>query len=533
MPEYLTDLNDNEVISCDVAIVGAGAAGLTLARTLSGSALTVCVFESGGMDFDQQSQALAAGENTGDRYYDLIDSRLRFFGGTTAIWGGRCARYDAHDFERREWVQDSGWPISLADVEPYYTRATKDFELGDGAAAASAWQDGIGERLGFDQRVMTTGRWRFDDVAERFSSTRQQDLFATNGLRMVLHANLVDIEVNDNANTVTGLQFANKEGQRTRVTARSYVLACGGIDNARVLLASNSVQPNGIGNDSDCVGRYFMEHPHGRVGIMEAGKGFELWSAFQRRSDAEGRRVAPVLLPSAGVQRERELLNSALTFKLQRDPARGLAAQKKLMNQLKHQLAPTQRARSMWHGYRALRKFVQRTVRKPLARAKFNAGKTRVNVMVRAEQAPNRESRVFLASETDRFGIPLANLHWRLSSQDKHTVRELGRLLDAELQRLGLGSLALSDWLHESSDSWPVDETVGNHPIAGYHHIGTTRMSESATSGVVDRDCRVHGYDNLYIAGSSVFPTASWANPTFTIVALAHRLADKLLEDLK
>ena len=134
-----------------------------------------------------------------------------------------------------------------------------------------------------------------------------------------------------------------------------------------------------------------------------------------------------------------------------------------------------------------------------------------------------------LSSAKDEFGCPKANLDWQLGEQDKHTLRELARALNDELGRLDLGVLEPSVWLGEPGLNWPVDGTVGNHPIGGYHHAGTTRMSADPADGVVDRNCAVHGYPNLHVLGSSVFPTAGWANPTLTILALAHRLEAHLL----
>jgi choline dehydrogenase-like flavoprotein len=175
-----------------------------------------------------------------------------------------------------------------------------------------------------------------------------------------------------------------------------------------------------------------------------------------------------------------------------------------------------------------VRAWVQRELRETVERWRARLGITGLHVIVRAEQAPNPDSRVLLSSERDALGVPRANLDWRLGAQDKHTVAMFAATLDEELRRLGIGELRSSDWLHDPDPRWPVDPTVSNHPIGGYHHMGTTRMSAVPAHGVVDADCRVHEYANLYIAGSSVFTTSGWANPTLTILALALRLAAHL-----
>jgi len=148
--------------------------------------------------------------------------------------------------------------------------------------------------------------------------------------------------------------------------------------------------------------------------------------------------------------------------------------------------------------------------------------------MARAEQAPNPASRVLLGDERDALGCRRANLDWQLSELDKRSVLELARAVGREFHRLNLGQLQTSPWLEDGTVAWPVDPTVGNHPIGGYHHMGTTRMSDTPSSGVVDSNCTVHGYGNLHIAGSSVFTTGGWANPTLTLLALTHRLADHI-----
>jgi len=533
MFDDLQQYPDGARITCDIAIVGSGAAGITLARHLLAAKREVCLIESGGLDFETTTQALAAGPNLGADYYPLVDSRLRIFGGTTTIWGGRCARFEAIDFARRDWVTASGWPLCIEELAPYYQMAAADLELGQEAGSARGWLDDTDSQFNLVTSAFIRRLWRFDEVKERFGIARCSDIVGHSALRILLHANVVRIRAADNAATVCGLDVASLSGVRATVTARTYVLASGGIENARLMLASNDVEKGGIGNAWDQVGRYFMEHPHGRAAVLDAGTGFALWAAFQRRSALSGIPVAPVLLPAESLQRGEGILNSAFTFKLQRDAALGLSLRKRLYNELKHELAPTRTRRRLWHLYRDLRKTIQRTVRQPVERYRFERGLTRVNVLVRAEQAPNPASRVTLGATRDALSMPRAALDWRLSAIDKHTVAVMVERLARELRWLGIGGLQPAAWLADGGTDWPVDATVGNHPIGGYHHMGTTRMSADPAHGVVDRNCRVHGYANLYIAGSSVFTTGSWANPTLTILALAHRLGDHLLEETR
>jgi choline dehydrogenase-like flavoprotein len=141
-------------------------------------------------------------------------------------------------------------------------------------------------------------------------------------------------------------------------------------------------------------------------------------------------------------------------------------------------------------------------------------------VKYEAEQAPNPRSRVNLHhSKRDQLGLPATQLDWQLSDFDKFSIRRTAELIGIELGRAGLGRVRTD--IDEDLSKFPLVETA-------WHHMGTTRMSENDRTGVVDSACRVHGLSNLYVAGSSVFPTGGRANPTLTIVALAIRLADHL-----
>jgi choline dehydrogenase-like flavoprotein len=240
-----------------------------------------------------------------------------------------------------------------------------------------------------------------------------------------------------------------------------------------------------------------------------------------------------LVLPSPKLQEEAGILNTAITFKLQREPWRGVKLNKALYFRLKHEIDPTRSGRRIWRTYRNVRGWLARYIRPTHARLRHKLGLTGLSVMVRAEQAPNPASRILLSEERDALGVPRANLSWQLTALDKHTVAVLADVLSRELERLGIGRMPKSDWLEADSLQWPLDQTVGNHPIGGYHHMGTTRMSTHRQTGVVDADCKVHGYHNLYIAGSSVFATGGWANPNLTILALALRLADHVVAKLR
>lgn len=527
----LTDLRETppgKVFEADVCIIGAGAAGITLARALRGSGLSVLLLESGGTDFDAATQDFNAGPNLGMTYYDLVEARLRFFGGTTAIWGGRCAPLDPIDFEPRPWVPLSGWPLDRAALEPWYRSAHDALGLGSFAYDDAVWRQLRLAPPPFDADTLRADFWRFDLQRDRFTLDRCGDLASADDIEVLLHATCTGLVAAPSATAVTAARLATPEGREASVRARCFVAACGGIENPRLLLASRDVEPHGIGNGRDLVGRYFMEHPHGRAGRVVARDPYRLWKLFRRTRADDGTKVALTWRVGEPRQRRDGLLNASFTLKLQREPGATLSLNKRLFHLGAKLVDPHRAGRRLLYAYKAGRGLAAALVRPPIEWWRTRTGQRQIYLIVRAEQAPNADSRVTLAEERDRLGMPRAALAWRLGELDKQSVAGSVAALDEELRRLGLGRVEPAPWLTDGQPEWPVDLTISNHHIGGFHHMGTTRMGTDPATSVVDPDGRVHGYDNLYVAGSSVFPTGGWANPTLTILALALRLGERL-----
>ncbi len=541
------DLAKGQDLQADICIVGAGAAGIAMAMELIDSGLEVLLLESGGFEFDAKTQSLYEGSVTDERMHSLpVRFRQRQFGGSTTIWGGRCMPFDPIDFEERNYVAHSGWPISLDDLTPFYPKANRICEAGEFAyTAAQAFSKPIRPMIeGFKSENFT------DEALERFSCPTNfaarygHKLKAARNVRVVLHANVTCILQDDAADRVDSLRVQTLSGLMFLAKAKQFVLATGGLEVPRLLLASRDRQPNGIGNAHDVVGRYYMCHLAGTIGSLH----FTVpTSSIHHGYDVsdEGiycrRRLA--LLPQ--VQRSLGLGNFIVRLHHPRipDPAHKNAVLSLLF--LSRIFIPYEYAKRLhgsdqirltqwfqhlgnivsrpfdalafaWHMLRD-RKLAERKFPSVIIRSRANL----YSLDFHAEQQPDPESRVRLGSDADALGVPRLLIDWRYTRGDVETVRSALAMLASDLERSGVGRL--------SYDPDLVEMEMTRYGAYDGHHIGTARMGLDPRCSVVDRDCRVHGVQNLFIASSAVFPTSGQANPTLTIVALSLRLAAHLI----
>ncbi len=501
-------LPNGSLLEGDLCIVGAGAAGITIAREWIGSGYKVLLLEGGGLQYEPALQDSYRGEIVGLPYFPLEAARLHCFGGTTGHWAGWCSPLDPIDFERRDWVPHSGWPIRRDDLDPYYVRAQPILQLGPYEYSAAAWQrrDSAMTPFGLDPRVVWTKMWQFSPPT-RFGTTYRDAIFGARNVTLYTYANVCEIEPNETVTAIQELRIRGLDGKEHRVRARHYVLACCSIQNARLLLASNRRVPTGLGNGNDLVGRFFMEHieiPGGHLVLAPswtAGLRMYEWIAGVTKARGE-------LAPHATLQRERHMLNGTVSLW----PGSPDEVAKSTFQMMTPEVLAAMRD---WEAR-------GRVGPPPFAENEPPPVDRFFNVVSRQEQAPNPRSRVTLSAERDGFGMPRVKLDWRMTDLERHTFRAFYEVLGREFGRSGLGRVQILEWITSADAGWP--STLSG----GWHHMGTTRMHESARWGVVNPDCQVHGLANLSIAGSSVFPTGGAANPTLTIVALSLRLSDTL-----
>lgn len=497
------NLENNSVIEGDICIIGAGAAGISMALEWIGTRHKVILLEGGGFEYDERVQELYDGKTTGQKYYPLKGCRLHYFGGTTGHWAGYCSTFEEIDFKKRDWVPHSGWPITRADLDPFYARAHKNVDLGPYDYSLAYWQTQYPgyKPLPIDEKVVWNKMWQFSPPT-RFGEKYKNTIVNAANVHLYTYANVVDIKANPTVKNIEEVTVKNYTGKQHTVKAKYFVVACCSIQNARLLLASNKQAPKGLGNDNDNVGRYFMEHLEIKSAELwlEKPDPMNLYMVEYNKTKARAE-----LAISAQKQEEHKILNGTTS------------------------LTPLDLAKkypAMIDVWSPDRKKNEETFKsfgdEPVAKTPDN-GYNSFELFTRIEQAPNPDSRVTLDTEKDSLGMPRATLNWALTPLEKRSIRKIYELLAHEVGRTGVGRVRLMEYLRDEKDyTWP------SFTGGGWHHMGTTRMSDDPKTGVVDANCKVHGIDNLYIAGASCYATAAAPNPTLTLIALTLRLSDHL-----
>ncbi len=461
-----------------VCITGSGPAGVTIARDLAAAGIPVVIFEAGGLDFSDDSQAFYKGVTEGDPYFGLDVTRLRFFGGSSNHWAGWCRVLDAVDFEAKTHVPDSGWPIKRSDIEPFLDKVHDILDL-----------------VPFkpDKAISDDIRWvqLIKSQAVRFGEKFREEIKKSDRIALVLNTYVTELA--GDAKRVTAAKLWSNGAEAGEFSTPTFVVCTGGLENSRLLLWSNVKTFGSVVPEPAALGRYWMEHPQ-----FEGGDAI-LFDASMFEHDSEGEAF---FSPSAKAINDRQIMNFGI--RLIERPYPGVKAM--VADLACH--AP------------GIAEWVAKGLRQHLRCA--------AQLYVGWEQSPIFTNHVALhPTRKDAAGVPQIDLHWKKGELEHRTLLEGLQLFGETLVTNNLGRVRIEEWVTNNS-KYPTDQE-----LAGHHHMGGTRMGEDPKKSVVDRNCKVHGMENLYVAGSSVFPTSGQCNPTTTIVALALRLGAHLSETLK
>lgn len=549
----ISNLNniDENFINVDLALIGAGPVGLTIAKALADTGLKILLLESGGLTFNSRAEALNQLEFAGDpklnrpgksrhlAWGGSSDARLdgckpfelrnRIFGGSTHTWTGKCAAFDEIDFEARDWVAGSGWPLELADLQDDLDRAAQTLNLGPNCYDEALWERlGVASPVGeMDREKLRSFFWQFSkspsDPRSIMRFGKEYSSLEAPNLRVLLDATVTHIDTNGDGTKFQSLQLRSLAGKKAVVKARAAVLCAGGIENARLLLLSRNIVEAGVGNRHDMVGRHLMDHPQCRLATFATDHYEAIRQNFGFHYLSENGGEFPYLhglCLSPALQRQEKLLNCAVFVDERRASDNPWDAmirviRKDQQTNIGDLVTVARQPGTILSG------LYRRLIQKRGLPHKVES----LVLGCLVEQRPDPDNRVALSAQKDAFGLPRARIEWRVSDMEKRTIARMGHLISDEFQRIGLPRPRLCDWVRNGQ----LEEAV---LIDAAHPTGTTRMSDDPKSGVVDRNCRVHGVDGLYVAGSSVFPTSGHANPTLMILALAHRLARTLRQSL-
>lgn len=522
----------------DVCIVGAGPVGITAALECAARGLRVALIEAGGDIPDPPpSDASTAQIAEARRHVPMDVAVRRGFGGTSWLWGGRCVPFDDIDFEQRDYVPSSGWPVAHADISRFYAIAADYLDCGH--IDLREIEPAGFERLEYFARQMKRGF----DLRARVAAQPLIDL--------VLDFPVTEIELSPLRDCVTAVLSA--AGNAHRFTARAYVLACGGLETTRLLLAAQCRDPSLFGGPDGALGRYYAGHFEGTIAdvIFNDPATIKKFDYLLADSGAYRRRVFTI---PAQAQRAEKIQNivfwpdnkpyydpthhsgiKSFIFLMADTPVIG----RRLMSEgIRLNIVGDGPRRYLSHLLNLFRQPI-RTARDILdvARDRYSSKPRRPGWLpatpghryvlhFRSEQQPNRDSAVRLTDKADANGLPRLHVDLRYTEADAHSALRAHERLDEYLRREGIGHI---EYLY------PPDARAArilDQASDGYHQTGTTRMGLNPKNSVTGPDCAVHGLPNLYIASCSVFPTSGHANPTLLATAFAARLAAHLVETI-
>ena len=490
-------LPNGHVVETDICIIGAGAVGISMALEFIGTNTSVSILESGGFEFDTKTQSLYQGRHIGVQTYPLETNRLRYFGGTTNHWAGHCRPFDEFDFSVRDWIPYSGWPVTLDEMKPYFARSQPIMGLGDYD------YDSIEEyakklnlkTLPLDNKRLTTVM-KHQSPPTRFGKAYKNQIEKSKNVTVYLHSNVLELNSNESASQVTDIDVAVIDGPKYKVKARYFVLASGGLENPRLMLLSNSTSANGLGNDNGLVGRFYTDHllirPAMDISLSHTNINFKLYTSLHK---INGGKIFAILTPPAELTRKEKM--TRFRFHLFPYAPRYNAAVGGVFSELDESANVT-----------------------PLSLEKG----TSIQLHMAMEPIPNPDALVRLSNDIDLFGQRKLEVNWLVSEQELANARRAIQIGALEFGRMGLGRA--SSPLLERPNEWPA------HGTSGKHHCGTTRMASNPQQGVIDKNAKVFGIDNLFVTGSSIFPTIGHTNPTLNLIAFSLKLADHLKERL-
>lgn len=502
----LEQLSVDNPLTYDVCVIGSGPAGISVAKKLFKTDYKIAILESGGIEPEDDYQELNNGNNSGPSYLSLYSSRLRCFGGAGKLWAGHCAPFSSDDFEKKQFNTLSGWPISINDLEKYYVEAAKLLGISyekfyDKNVFGKSFLENSFKELKSENDFLTTNLLQVSseknrDLAEKFRAYFK----SSKNTDVIFHSTVTKLNLEKDTRSVKSVSIADLKNNKAILKAKIFILACGALENPRLLLSSNELLREGIGNSTGFVGSCFMSHP-GIENVAEIYKNNE--KCLTKDKNNKHKFFFEV---SSKERLNQKILRHSVSLK----PS----------NNSQHSSENNSESFKFLNYIKSLKKILCEI--KPGGKSSPKDW----DLAIGLEQPPRLSNRLKLSNTKDNLGVPIIDIYWNnLSVIEKDTVTKSAKTIARVLGFHNTGKVKFKKELL-NGESFKIDDPIN-------HHIGTTRMSNSYKTGVVDKNCKVFGVSNLYIAGSSVFTTSSIVNPTYTIVALSLRLGDYIKKNIK
>jgi choline dehydrogenase-like flavoprotein len=535
------NIDGDKIIKADLCLIGSGPASLTILDALKDLNLKIIIIPGGKFSFNKKNQKLYKGIiDEGSSHEPLTENRFREFGGSGNYWGGRCVPLDEIDFIKKKWIKNSGWPIKFSDFIKYYQEASKFLNISLYDKRKNFFTKNLKEIIKkMDDRYLTSKKLESWSPILNFKK-KFLKIIKKDNIIVIDNSHLIKINTDNKKVTTINCKVDN---QTFKIRSHKYVLACGGIENPRILLNSkNKFHPKGIGNANDLVGRFYMSH---HAGIFLNLNPFNRKNIFYN-----------YLKDSNGIyQRSRWWLNdkfqkkkrvgNAIFFLSYTANSKDMGAQGRLFELVKLSKQIISNKKNIFN-FKIIKQIIKilfnlSIIRYAVMYSYLRLKKNRIpsvlpdlnskyfGIYHQIEQTPCYNSQIKLDKKKDILGQQLVKLNLRFNSIDFKTVLKSHEYLIKRIKILKIGDLQKK--YNKKILMQLFKNRINNNFNSMAHHIGTTRMGSSNKNGVVDKNCKVFGINNLFIAGSSVFPTSGHANPTFTIVALSLRLS-KLLKKI-
>lgn len=534
---------DKDTINCDLCIIGSGAAGTTLALNIS-SKKKILLVESGGFETNQinqrffESDYLLNNKLIQENYQDTAANRLMTIGGTTQHWSGGCNPFTKDHFQKREWVPYSEWPINYSDLKDYYIRAQKILELspednlmygkelwneidrGDFPLTEGIFDFSFEKRSGYlieEGYINWPGPIRFQDIIKSKIQNNKDNI------DLVYNAHVTEMSLNSNKTSIENITLRSLNKKKIKVKANTFFLGAGGLGNAKILMNFEKNNYNKDYQNKSLTGKFFLNHPIGQIGELhtyDSASALKIHESFKIAKYSKNR-IRPVSYLSNQKQKDFEILNHCMFMDGTYDRTSGVYT----LNEIKKSMSQRDWSKITFSNLIRILKDIDdvslQTYRFIKDQGVVTPVTNKIAIKMLSEQCPNPLSKILLSEKKDLFENNSLIVNWSLNEIDKRTVEVVCDHLVAEFQKKKIGRFKINEWILDKK------ELLGEREGTA-HYGGVTRMSEDKSSGVVDKNLKYHNLENLFISGSSVFPTESFVNPTLTITALSLRLADYL-----